>query len=70
MENIDPSGKTWEDIKDKLKETHVEITDGDLTLIPGREDDFLERLARKLNKSKSEVRELIESIAYSKNIAG
>ena len=70
MENIDPSGSAWEEIKEKLKETHVEITDMDLVLKPGREDDFLERLARKLNKSKSEVKELIESIAYNKNIAG
>jgi uncharacterized protein YjbJ (UPF0337 family) len=70
MENIDPTSKQWEEIKDKIKETHLEITDEDLVLNSGREDEFLQKLAFKLKKSKAEIEELIESIAFNSNIAG
>ena len=60
----------WEEIKEKIKETHVELTDADLEIQEGRVDEFLERLATKLNKTKKEVSELIEAIASNSNIAG
>ena len=66
---VDPS-IYWDDIKEKLKETHVELTDADLEIKEGRVNDFLKRVAHKLNKSKKEVNELVEAIASNSNIAG
>jgi uncharacterized protein YjbJ (UPF0337 family) len=60
----------WEEIKEKIKETHVELTDADLEIKEGRVNEFLERIALKLNKTKKEVSELIEAIASNSNIAG
>jgi uncharacterized protein YjbJ (UPF0337 family) len=60
----------WEEIKEKLKETHIELTDADLEIHEGRVNQFLERLARKLSKTKKQVNALIESIAASSGIAG
>jgi signal transduction protein with GAF and PtsI domain len=62
--------KGWEEIKEKLKETHLDLTDEDLDQKSTDIDDFLERLARKLNKSKQQVKELIESISANSGIAG
>lgn len=62
--------KSWEDIKEKIKETHLELTDDDLDKKSGDIDVFLEKLAAKLNKSKEQVKELIESIAANSSIAG
>ena len=63
-------GKSWDDIKEKIKETHLEITDADLEYKSGMENEFLERLALKLNKRKEDVKELIEAIAANSRIAG
>jgi uncharacterized protein YjbJ (UPF0337 family) len=60
----------WEEIKEKIKETHIELTDEDLDIKEGGINAFLARLSVKLNKSKEEVSALIESIAASSNIAG
>ena len=53
-----------------MKETHVELTDADLEIKEGRVNDFLDRVAIKLNKTRKEVSELIEAIASNSNIAG
>jgi uncharacterized protein YjbJ (UPF0337 family) len=60
----------WEEIKEKIKETHIELTDEDLDIKEGGVNAFLARLSVKLNKTKEEVSALIESIASSSNIAG
>jgi uncharacterized protein YjbJ (UPF0337 family) len=60
----------WEEIKEKIKETHIELTDEDLEIKEGGVNAFLARVAVKLNKTKEEVSALIESIAASSNIAG
>lgn len=62
--------KGWEEIKEKLKETHLELTDADLDQRMIDIDEFLEKLASKLNKSKQQVKELIESISANSRIAG
>lgn len=70
MENRVNPREYWDEIKEKLKETHLELTNDDLDIKEGRVNEFLERLATKLNKSKKEVNALIESIAASSGIAG
>ena len=62
--------KSWEDIKEKIKETHLELTDEDLDKTSGDINEFLEKLAVKLHKSKEQVLELIQSIAANSGIAG
>lgn len=54
---------SWEEVKEKLKENDHTLTDEDLAYEKGREDELLERLSRKLKRSKDEIRMLIESIS-------
>ena len=60
----------WEEVKEQLKETNIHLTDEDLAYQPGQEDDLLERLQQKMNKSKEDIRCLIESVSATKGIAG
>lgn len=60
----------WEEVKEKLKETNINLTDEDLSYQPGREDELLERLQQKINKPKEDIRELIESVAVNRGMAG
>ena len=55
--------RSWEEVKEDLKENNVYLTDEDLDYQPGEEDQLLERLERKMKKSKAEIRALIESIS-------
>lgn len=61
--------KPWEEVKEDLKETNIELTDEDLQYQPGEEDQLLSRLEKKLNLSKQRVKELIESISYNEGKA-
>ncbi len=70
MDKIVDQNEYWDEIKEKIKETHVELTDADLEIRDGRVNEFFERLSLKLNKSKEEVIELIEAIAANSTIAG
>ena len=60
----------WETVKERLKENNLDLTDADLEYEPGREDDLLEKLQRKLKKPKAEIRMLIESISSNTEAAG
>lgn len=61
--------RSWEEVKEDLKETNFELTDQDLDFQPGEEDRLLERLERKMNKSKAEIVALIESISSNQGKA-
>jgi hypothetical protein len=60
----------WPEVKERLKENDISLTDRDLEYQPGREDDLLERLAGRLNKSKKDVKEYIESVSANEDKAG
>jgi len=60
----------WEEVKEKIKEHNIELTDEDLDYQPGREEELLERLREKLGKSKQQIKALIESISYNSGKAG
>lgn len=60
----------WKEVKEKLKENDHTLTDEDLVYEKGKEDELLERLGRKLKRSKDEVRMLIESISGNAAKAG
>jgi uncharacterized protein YjbJ (UPF0337 family) len=61
---------SWEELKEKIKETNPEITDEDLTFVEGREEELLEKLALKLHKNKEDIKGWIESVSANKSIAG
>lgn len=60
----------WEEVKELLKETNIDLSDEDLDYKPGEEDALLERLQKIMGKSKEEIRYLIESVSANKGIAG
>jgi hypothetical protein len=60
----------WDEVKEKIKEINLEITDSDLDVHPVNEDEVIERLSKKLHKSAEEVKAWIESVSENKTIAG
>jgi uncharacterized protein YjbJ (UPF0337 family) len=60
----------WDEVREKLKETNINLTDEDLAYQPGKEDELLERLQQKINKPKDEIRKLIESVSANSGKAG
>lgn len=61
---------SWEEVKERLKENDVSLTDDELQYAPGQEEQLLERLAKHSNKSPDEVRRYIESISANEDKAG
>jgi len=59
----------WEEVKEKMKENNINLTDEDLAYEPGKEDELLNRLATKMNRTPQQVKELVESISFNKGLA-
>lgn len=59
----------WEEVKEKLKEINVNLTDEDLAYSPGKENELIQRLADKLKKEPAEIKGLIESVSANKGKA-
>ncbi len=53
---------SWNELKGKLKQQYANLTDDDLALAEGKEDELLGRLQKKLGKTKDEVRQMIEKL--------
>jgi hypothetical protein len=70
MEKFLKLNSSWEDVKEKIKETNPEITDSDLVLDHGNEEKLFENLSKKLHKNIEEVKAWIESVSATKTIAG
>ncbi len=70
MDNPLKLGAPWDEVKEKLKENDLTLSDEDLDYAPGREQELLERLSRKSNKTPEEIKEYIESIAANAAKAG
>lgn len=60
----------WHEVKEKLKENDVTLTDEDLEYEPGKEEQLFARLGEKLDKSEDEIRRYIESVAANEAKAG
>lgn len=52
----------WNELKGKLKQQFANLTDDDLLLQEGREDEMLGNLQIKLGKSMKELDEIISSL--------
>ncbi len=61
--------KSWERVKETLKEINVELTDDDLAYHPGQENELFDRLEKKMKKSRAEIKALIESVSTNKGKA-
>lgn len=59
----------WKDVKELLKEVNPELTDEDLTYSVGEENELLERLAKKMNRTPQHIKEWIESVSYNRGKA-
>ena len=59
----------WPQVKEQLKEINITLTDEDLVYEPGRENELLERLAKKLHQDKPWVKAWIESVSFNKGKA-
>lgn len=59
----------WEEVKEKLKEINVNLTDEDLVYSEGNEDELLQRLSQKMKKDPNDVKALIESVSSNKGKA-
>ncbi|UAY52197.1 CsbD family protein [Ferruginibacter albus] len=55
--------RPWEEVKEKLKEADSELSDEDLKYEPGKENELLGRVGKKIKKSIDETKKWIESVA-------
>ena len=69
MDNVLHLQVSWEEVKEKLKEINIELTDEDLHYEPGKEKELMERLQKKIHKSHEEIKGLIESVYANKGKA-
>jgi uncharacterized protein YjbJ (UPF0337 family) len=59
MEHSTQLDGNWKVTKGKLKQKFAMLTDDDLLLVEGKQDELLGRLQVKLGKTREEVRKLI-----------
>jgi uncharacterized protein YjbJ (UPF0337 family) len=52
----------WNELKGKLKQKYATLTDDDLMLAEGKEDELYGRLQKKLGKSKEELHKIIKEL--------
>jgi uncharacterized protein YjbJ (UPF0337 family) len=52
----------WNEVKGKLKQKYATLTDDDVTLVEGKEEELYGRLQQRLGKTKEEIMKEIESI--------
>jgi uncharacterized protein YjbJ (UPF0337 family) len=70
MEKFIKLNCSWDEVKEKIKETNPEITDSDLATDHGNEEEVFEKLSKKLHKNIEEVKAWVESVSFNKTIAG
>ena len=62
MANTTELKGNWNETKGKLKQKFAMLTDNDLLLLEGKQDEMLGRLQQKLGKTKEEIHKLISSL--------
>jgi uncharacterized protein YjbJ (UPF0337 family) len=53
---------SWNEIKGKLKQSYGNLTDDDLVFAEGKDKELIERMKKKLGKTKDEIRLMIEKL--------
>lgn len=62
MANLTELKGNWNEVKGKLKQQFAILTDDDLMLADGKQDELLGRLQIKLGKTKEEIQTLITGL--------
>ncbi len=62
MTNLTEIKGNWNEVKGKLKQKFAVLTDDDLLLIEGKQDELLGRIQTKLGKTKEELQKLISEL--------
>jgi uncharacterized protein YjbJ (UPF0337 family) len=62
MKNLNELKGNWNETKGRLKQKFAILTDNDLLLIEGKQDEMLGRIQLKLGKTKEEVQKLISEL--------
>lgn len=52
----------WNETKGKLKQKFATLTDDDLLLVEGKQDEMIGRIQKKLGKTKTQIHELISQL--------
>jgi len=59
MKNLSELNGNWKETKGKLKQKFALLTEDDLLLVEGKQEELIGRLQVKLGKSREEIRKLI-----------
>jgi uncharacterized protein YjbJ (UPF0337 family) len=59
MRNLTELKGSWNETKGKLKQRFAMLTDNDLLLVEGKQDELIGRLQVKLGKTREEIRKII-----------
>lgn len=62
MKNLTELKGNWNETKGKLKQQFAKLTDDDLLLVEGKQDEMLGRIQAKLGKTKEEIHKLISDL--------
>jgi len=62
MDNLTKLKGNWNEAKGKLKQKFALLTDDDLLLVEGKQDELLGRLQNKLGKTKEEIQKIISEL--------
>ncbi len=62
MKNATELKGNWNETKGILKQKFAMLTDNDLLLVEGKQDEMLGRLQAKLGKTKEEIQKLISEL--------
>ena len=62
MNNLTELKGNWNETKGKLKQKFAMLTDNDLLLIEGKQEELIGRLQIKLGKTKDEVHQIIAAL--------
>ena len=62
MKNTTELKGNWNQTKGKLKQKYAQLTDDDLLLVEGKQDELIGRLQTKLGKTKEQIHKLIADL--------
>jgi uncharacterized protein YjbJ (UPF0337 family) len=62
MKNLTDLKGNWNETKGKLKQKFAELTDDDLLMEEGKQDELLGRIQTKLRKTREELSEIISEL--------
>ncbi|HEY0030143.1 MAG TPA: general stress protein CsbD [Bacteroidia bacterium] len=62
MEDLTNPNESWSQTKEKLKQKFAILTESDVLLIEDKKEELLERLQKKLDKTREEVEKLISEL--------